>query len=80
MADSIEEVLEERREERARAERARQRLREERRIKAAVEPKCYPGDDDASCSSQASLKMSRCGLYLYSFSLAANLHHHLLFG
>ena len=38
MADSIEEVLEERREERARAERARERLREERLIRAAVEP------------------------------------------
>ena len=38
MADSIEEVLEERREERARAERARERLREEQLIRAAVEP------------------------------------------
>ena len=28
-----------------------------------LEPKCYPGDDDTSCSSQAELKMSRCGLY-----------------
>ena len=38
MADSIEEILEERKEERARVERARKRLLQERLIRAAVDP------------------------------------------